>query len=107
MSDDKPAVKIEEYQVRMAIRDNWKYGVHVWEWLDAPDCLQEVPHPFGEDARRLALVPRVVWRDWQRDEDLMPWWMWNLGGAVDETTGLPNISWHEVGEDWVVVVGRK
>ena len=97
--------KVDEWRVRYAIREFWPQGVHVWEWRDAPDLFYDF-NPFDNDARRCALVPRDVWDGWL-DEDCMPWWMMNLGGTPDETTGIPNFSWHILADKWVLAIGAK
>jgi len=79
--------------------------VIVWEWRDAPDAFESC-NPFGEDARRCALVPRLTWECWLADE-CVPWWILNLGGTPHEQTGIANAAWYEAGERWVLVIGGK
>jgi len=98
-------VPASEYAILANIRDCWTSAALVWEWNDAPDFFHDV-NPFGEDARRCALLRRVVWECWV-DDDSAPWWLENLGGLPHEPTGVANAAWWPVGAEWVVVIGGK
>lgn len=100
------SIQASEYAILASVRNYWTEAVLVWEWQSAPDLFHDLVNPFGEDARRCALVPRETWECWQHD-DFVPWWLENLGGVPHEQTGIANAAWWPVGKDWVVVIGGK